>query len=247
VKYIFGVPLQTATRQQLVLEIEQRLAQHQRAIIFTPNPEILVRAYFDRTFGDIFSHDSINIADGVGIRLAVKVPVIKGRELFEDILDLLAKQNKTVLLVGSTSKVITASLALIHQRYPTLRVKGIAGPQFDNTGIPYDLEHNDQENDIIEALKNDQPIMVFVALGAPKQEFWINRMKDPFPNISFMAIGGTLDTFSGTKPLPPAWLSAFGLEWLFRLVLEPKRIGRILNALIVFPCLLVINKVSRRS
>jgi N-acetylglucosaminyldiphosphoundecaprenol N-acetyl-beta-D-mannosaminyltransferase len=79
--------------------------------------------------------------------------------------------------------------------------------------------------------------MIFVAFGHPKQEYWIEQMRILFPQALLMAVGGTFSTFSGVLPQPPLIMSRFGLEWLFRLIVEPHRIFRIWNAVVVFPFL----------
>ena len=84
-------------------------------------------------------------------------------------------------------------------------------------------------------------ILLFVAFGAPKQDLWIARILKKLPSVKIaMGVGGALDFLSGRKKRAPRWMQAIGIEWLWRLILEPRRVGRIWNAVVVFPWMIYV-------
>jgi len=84
-------------------------------------------------------------------------------------------------------------------------------------------------------------ILLFVAFGAPKQDLWIARNLKKLPSVKIaMGVGGALDFLSGRKKRAPRWMQAIGIEWLWRLILEPRRVGRIWNAVVVFPWMIYV-------
>jgi N-acetylglucosaminyldiphosphoundecaprenol N-acetyl-beta-D-mannosaminyltransferase len=104
-------------------------------------------------------------------------------------------------------------------------------------GVPKTQWENREFHDrIVNELAAAGPEIIFVALGHPKQEKWVNEHQNSLPSVRlFMGCGGALEFIAGTTKRAPLWMRRIGFEWLWRLAIEPKRIKRIINAVIVFP------------
>jgi N-acetylglucosaminyldiphosphoundecaprenol N-acetyl-beta-D-mannosaminyltransferase len=102
-----------------------------------------------------------------------------------------------------------------------------------------------REDETVEAIRSAAPSIVLVGLGAPKQERWIERHADAFPSVRIMiGVGGAFDMWAGSKRRAPRAFRTFGLEWLWRLALEPRRLPRIVRATVVFPVLALFDRAG---
>ena len=195
-----------------------------RKCVYTPNSEIIMMAYKDKSFCDVLNRADILSADGIGVVYASKIlrNPIKSRAAGFDIacvsLEKMAKLNMSVYLFGAKPGVAAAAGEKIEKVYPGVKIAGIADGYFDE----------EKEKKIIEDINEKKPDMLFVCLGAPKQELWINKHKDELEFGVCMGIGGTLDVFAGTAKRAPMFFQKLGIEWLYRLIKTPSRIGRMM-------------------
>jgi N-acetylglucosaminyldiphosphoundecaprenol N-acetyl-beta-D-mannosaminyltransferase len=136
--------------------------------------------------------------------------------------------NSPIFLLGAAPGVAEKTAEILMSRSPLLRVVGTdAGWSSD-----------DDAARIIAKINECKPHLLLVAFGAPKQDEWIAKYLPQIPSVKVaMGIGGTFDFIAGTQTRAPKIMRKFGLEWLYRLVREPKRFKRIFNAVIVFPWL----------
>lgn len=213
--------------------------------IVTANPEILLYARSHPAYREAINRADVRIADGFGLCLA---GLIRGRrlkrttgvDLAQAIVDRAAAREDTVVFLGGGPGV--AARALEHQtaRHPELRGYAAGGGLVSQDGA------GDAENE--EALHQISvlgPKVLLVAFGHPKQEMWIARHLREFPSVrTIIGIGGTFDYWSGLITRAPAWMRSLGLEWLYRLFSEPRRLKRIWNAVVVFPALFFIDLFS---
>jgi N-acetylglucosaminyldiphosphoundecaprenol N-acetyl-beta-D-mannosaminyltransferase len=242
---ILGVAIHTVTKKQIRRKIEKFLRGNVQKMIFTPNPEMLVRAYKDSYFRDVLNDAHLNICDGYGIKLVTrgKVNNIPGSDIFYDICRIAEEKNKSIYLLGSGKKEIVKQAKInIAKRFPQLRIVGIhEGPQikFSKTAYGNILELSEAHNEkIIDDIIDCSPDVLFVGFGHEKQEKWIYKYLRDIPSVRIaIGVGGTFDFVSEKVKRAPVLLRKLGLEWLFRLVREPKRIGRICTAVILFPYL----------
>lgn len=244
---LLSIPILTSSKKDLLVELSSRIQEKKSFTIFTPNPEIVVKARNDKQFASILQANDLNIPDGFGITFITGIPTIKGRVLMEDLFQLLNKERKSLFIIGSESIVIEKVQDKIKQQYPNVIVNGHPGPQLNHDGTPQSKEDIFVQQDIEEMIRHLKPTIVFVAFGAPKQEYWVTLMKKKLPLQSWMVVGGALDTYSGEKQLPPQWMETLHLEWLFRLIQEPQRISRIFNAIVIFPMLFFISMLVRKK
>ncbi len=184
------------------------------------NPEKVCRAQKDTDLQNTLKQASANYADGIGIVWAIRfllgqpIDRIPGIDLFEEILQRLADRQGSVYLFGATEDSNRLAAEVIAGRWPTLAVVG-RRHGFD---VPWDSLREE-----INALSPD---LVAVALGSPAQEKWISANAPLLKAKLLMGVGGSFDVISGQKRRAPQWLRKGGLEWAYRLLLDPRRIGR---------------------
>lgn len=207
-----------------------------KKFIATLNPEIVLKAHRDEKYRKTLNSADLNICDGFGLRLAgfLKGKKMKARftgvETADFLLENAQKRDFRVLVI-----VVDSSLSMpeeieraINKKYPGLSVKS-----------EYYLPSQSWfENAIMKKAE-----IVFVNFGAPQQEEFIFENREKFPNAKILVgVGGTFDFLTGKIARAPGFLRALGLEWLWRLIMQPKRFKRIWNAVVVFPMVALFSK-----
>lgn len=175
---------------------------------------------------------------GIGIFLKVlrgKYKPLKGREMFLELLGLANKLGYKVFFVGGDEKILNSTKEILERSYKRLRIKVSEGPILNRIGMPINFKEEEREDVLLSLIRKERPEFLFVGFGAPKQEYWLERNIKGLGIKGAMAVGGTFDYIGGGLKLPPVWMENAGLEWLYRLVQEPLRLRRILNAVFVFP------------
>jgi N-acetylglucosaminyldiphosphoundecaprenol N-acetyl-beta-D-mannosaminyltransferase len=117
---------------------------------------------------------------------------------------------------GGKKQVLDALIWKIQKRYPFLKIVYAYSPPFHALNLA-------EQNEVVENIKQSGTKILFVGLGCPKQEHWMSLSKQQLPLV-MLGVGGAFDVLAGAKPYPPVWIQSLGLEWLFRLCLEPKRL-----------------------
>ena len=195
------------------------------ASVFTPNSEIIMMGYRDSEFRDILNESELLTADGIGVVYASKIvknPIKEraaGYDIACSVLDKLAKVGGSVYLFGSKPGVAETAGENIIKKYPGIKIAGYSDGYFDE----------EKEKTIIANINRANPDLVFVCLGAPKQEKWIASHRDELPNAVYMGIGGSLDVFAGTVKRAPEFFIKHKIEWLYRLGKQPSRFVRMLD------------------
>ena len=170
---------------------------------------------------------------------------IPGVDLMLDICELAEKENKSIYLLGSGSdEVVKKTADVLQEKLPLLNIVGYnSGPKLQviptghpPSGISYKLQvDKDKNEDTIYDIIIKAPDILFVAFGHGKQEKWIYENLVDLPSVKIaMGVGGSFDFISGKTKRAPVWMRKVGLEWLYRLVREPKRLFRIWKAVVVF-------------
>jgi N-acetylglucosaminyldiphosphoundecaprenol N-acetyl-beta-D-mannosaminyltransferase len=238
---IFNVRLdRISSREELEDRCRSFLDSHRTNSIFTPNPEILLRAKGDPGYAALLNGADLLLPDGVGILLVqslrgeARVRRWPGVDSAEAVLDFAARRGGTVLLLGGKVGVARAAAMHLRKRWPALRIETVGeGVPFGRRGLAVKAE---DEARIARRIAELEPQVVLVGLGAPKQELWISRHSGAFPTVRIMmGVGGALDMWAGRLPRAPKAVSSLGLEWLWRMVHEPSRLPRVLRATILFP------------
>ncbi|MBR2651101.1 MAG: WecB/TagA/CpsF family glycosyltransferase [Clostridia bacterium] len=184
--------------------------------VCTVNPEILTEAMGDRTLSR-YLHSSVNIPDGVGVRHALRVRGVRtdtlpGVELGEELLDITPVR---LGIIGGREGIAEAALASLASRHPSVT------PVLAASGFGYRyLEYR-------EMIENSGADLVYVCLGCPKQERLILHMREYFPSVLFIGLGGSADVYAGAVRRAPRIFRRLGGEWIWRILSEPQRILRL--------------------
>ncbi len=226
---ILGVKIDNLTRKEALLKLEDFLKSGKQHYIVTPNPEFLVRASKDEKFKSILNKADLSLPDGVGLIFVSyysKNPLkerITGVDFMERACLKAAKKKWLVFLFGGREGADYKTAQVLRNKYPGLQIDQMS---FEKLQKEYFL-----------------PAILFVALGAPKQEKWIVENLHKMPSVRVaVGVGGAFDFFSGKLYRAPKILRKTGLEWSWRLMLEPKRIKRAYNAVVKFPYLVIKSK-----
>lgn len=245
---IFGVRLdEVGSVQDLGRICGAFLDGSRTARVFTPNPEILLLARTDTDYADVLRSADLALADGTGVAIVgwlKRGRVVRrwpGVDLGAMLLRLAAQRGATAAFVGGTTEVADRAAERWRSALPGLELRTFAaGLEFDDAGTARPEEDDAR---LVESIAAARPAILLVALGAPKQERWIARHADDFPTVRIMAgVGGSLDMWAEHLPRAPETFRRFGLEWAWRLFLEPRRWRRVVRATIVFPAYALFDR-----
>uniref|UniRef100_A0A7C3MJK1 Glycosyltransferase n=1 Tax=Dictyoglomus thermophilum TaxID=14 RepID=A0A7C3MJK1_DICTH len=187
--------------------------------IFTPNAEMLVIANENPEFKKVLYESDLNIPDGIGITLLAKrkgyfIRKFPGIEAMEKILSWAEIYGFPIFFLGAKEEVVRKLVENLKLKYPDLLVAGFRNGYFSD----------EEEEKIIKMINESGAKILFVALGAPKQEFFISKYKRDLKVRVAMGVGGSFDVLSGVKRRAPWIFRKLGLEWFYRILQEPKRI-----------------------
>lgn len=238
--FILGAYVDIVNSKQALQIIKQLLRAGNPAHIITLNAEIVYQAQNDEELLKIINGADLVTPDGIGIVWAGKklgYP-FSGRVTGIDMLYLLCeealKETWKIYLLGAAPGIAEAAGKQLKLKYPGLQVCGCHDGYFAA----------DETDAVIQDIRESQPEILFVALGAPKQEFWIKQYKDEMAVPISIGVGGSFDVVAGIKERAPEWMIKSNLEWLYRLVKEPSRFKRQL-ALPKFMIQVIKQKRSR--
>jgi len=221
---ILGAPVDGVTLEEAVERAAAFVRDGGPHQVLTLNPEYLYRALREPHLMEIVRRASLVTADGVGIVWAARVlgrhvpERVTGIDLMTALAARAARERWRVFLLGASPGVADAAAAKLAARFPGFRVAGTHHGYF----APED------EPELLQKIKAARPDILFVALGAPKQEVWIAQNLDALRVPVVMGVGGSFDVLAGRVRRAPAVLRRLHLEWLGRLLYEPRRWRRML-------------------
>ena len=216
---VLGTRLHAVDRAQALAWVDAWIQAGTRAHIATVNPEFVMRARRDHAFHALLNRTRLNLPDGIGILLAAGLrraalpERVTGVDLVHDISKLAARRGSRMLLVGGAPGIAAGAARELARAHPGLPLPDA------HVGSP-DPDGDDEAQRVLAEVA---PQVVFVAYGAPAQEFWIERNISPTMGVVALGVGGALDYVSGKVPRAPIALRALGLEWAFRLWRQPSR------------------------
>ncbi|HHY78036.1 MAG TPA: WecB/TagA/CpsF family glycosyltransferase [Clostridiales bacterium] len=222
---IVGVNIDKVTFKEAEKICNDFLQQDELKMVFTPNSELLVDAVKDPSFAHVLNNGDLVVPDGIGVVLASRfyeAPLkerVAGCDLMNSLLEMAYTQERSIYFLGGRPGVAEEAVHNLKQKYPGIKVAGYHHGYFDQ----------DEEKKIIEEIIESKPDIIFVALGAPKQEKWIWDNKDKLPAKIAMGVGGSLDVLAGRVKRAPEFFRKAGLEWFYRLIKEPKRFFRMMK------------------
>ncbi len=242
-KKILGIKVYQQSKKEVLEKIIKFIKNKEKFFhIVSLNPENLVIAYRNEKFKEVLNKAQIKIIDGIGVVMAgyffnLKLEKLTGVDLMEDLLNLASKMSLRVLFIGGKEKLAESLADCYSQKHPQAKFKGIEG--IKNIKNP----QKNEEKKIFSIVSLYKPHFVFVAFGSPDQELWIERHKDKFNHCLVMGVGGAFDFLGGRVPRAPVFFRKLGLEWFFRLIIQPWRWKRQLR-LIEFVWLVIKEKLK---
>ena len=254
---ILNVNLTSTSKEQVLRIFRSNLAKFapptpsaSKLFVVTPNPELINMCQSDSDLLRVVNSATLASPDGVGITFAWKFlglsgepTLIKGRELFHELIKLSNKKAWKVFFLGDKTAVETKKV--LSRSFKRVAIEAEVGPWLDKEGNPLSEEDERREAEVIAKINQFRPHILFVGFNAPKQEKWVYNWLPRLDAGSAMVVGGTFDYFAGKAVLPPKWMGSLGLEWLWRLIREPWRAGRIFSAVVIFPIRVVVSKFTR--
>lgn len=219
---ILGVQVDMVTIPEAADKIVEFLSEDKLHTVYTPNSEIIMEAYRDKAFSKVLNEADLLTADGIGVVYAskyLKKPLRERAAGYDIARLLLQKLNYTdhkLFLFGGKPGVAELAMENMKKDYPQLNIVGTRNGYFSE----------EDEDEIIAQINESGADILFVCLGAPRQEKWIYEHKDKLKVKVAMGVGGSIDVFAGTVQRAPEIFCKTGLEWFYRLMKEPWRAKR---------------------
>lgn len=220
---VMGLKFDSMTMDEALSRAEALLRGDKAAYVVTPNAEIAYEALHDVQLREMLNGADLMLPDGAGVVLASKLlrtPVkqkVAGVDFAAGLLSILERNGQSLYLLGGKTGIGELAAQKMLEAHPQLRIAGIADGYFQD------------EAPVIAKINASGADALFVCLGAPKQERFMVRHQQELHVHLMAGLGGSLDAFAGTVQRAPAWMIRLNLEWLYRLIREPKRFRRMLR------------------
>lgn len=235
-----NIELDNFTMGETIKEIDCLVQEKKNAYAVTPNVDHVVQLQKDKKFLEIYRHADLVLTDGKPLLWIAKLygksikEKVSGSDLFPEICKLAAEKGYRMFFLGAAEGVGQRAAQKLQIKYKGLQIVGTYSP-------PYGFEKDNEEvGKIIQKIKDANPHILIVGLGAPKQEKFIYQYKSQLGVPFSIGLGASLDFEAGNVKRAPKWLSKIGLEWLYRMIKEPRRLaGRYLyDAYAIIPIIL---------
>ena len=220
---VMGLKFDSMTMDEALSRAEALLRGDKAAYVVTPNAEIAYEALHDVQLREMLNGADLMLPDGAGVVLASKLlrtPVkqkVAGVDFAAGLLGILERNGESLYLLGGKPGIGELAAQKMLEAHPQLRIAGIADGYFQD------------EAPVIAKINASGADALFVCLGAPKQERFMVQHQQELHVHLMAGLGGSLDAFAGTVQRAPAWMIRLNLEWLYRLIREPKRFRRMLR------------------
>ncbi len=220
---VMGVPFDNVTMEEALDQAIRLMDAPGAACCVTPNAEIVYEAMQNSELRQLLSQADLVLPDGAGVVLGAKIlgtPLkqkVAGIDFAAALMERLSKTEKTFFFLGSKPGVAEAAAEKLKARFPGLRICGTHDGYFQEDGP------------VVAEINAKKPDVLFVCLGAPKQEYFMFGHRQELQVGMMAGLGGSLDGFAGNVKRAPRWMIRCNLEWLYRLIQEPKRFGRMLR------------------
>ncbi len=225
---ILGIPYDNVTISEAVSLAKAALEGNAVSVAVTPNAEIAQLCIEDENVRDVILDADLILPDGAGVILASEIlgtPLkekVAGVELGEKLLALAAHEGKAVYLLGGKPTVAAAAAQKMQKKYPALHIAGTHDGYFNKMGS--------ETQEVLDEINRSGAELLFVCLGAPTQEKWIMANKRRLTSVRLAAcLGGSLDVYAGIVKRAPELLIRLRMEWLYRLIKEPRRLPRMMK------------------
>lgn len=248
---VLGVQISTLSTEQVHVKIVDSLRDGVPCTITTLNPEILLTASENQHYRNILNDQTIHTIDGVGLQLVLRLKHLRspskniqrltGIDLVLGLLEKMSQDDpirKPVFLLSSCEGLSSwkQTALSIGQRYPQVICSG-QDVAFSVDDPLDEAFTKSQVRDVARAIEKSGAKYVLCNFGAPWQEYFLDQLKNARlekPCV-YIGVGGAFDFITGKRSRAPQWMRQLGLEWLFRLITQPRRLERIINAVLIFP------------
>ena len=240
---ILGIGVDNLTRNQAVVKVMKMIEQGGTHHIITLNPYKIQRFKGNSDLKIISSKADMHLASGAGIQWAARIlrtPLKERISLLSFMMDLVRIaeiKEYSIFLVGGKPEVTEKAFSNIRKSFPKIRIVGRHGGYFSE----------EREKSVIEAMRKSEANIVFVGLGFPKEDKWIYTIKNEFKNTVFISVGGSIDVISGDIRKAPPYFMENGLDWFYRIITKPWRIGRLIRVLLFFFKAIVKRIISKKG
>ena len=218
-----AVAFDNVTMDEAVAQAVENLQSKRRCMVVTPNAEIAQSCVTDDRLREIVRKAGLVLPDGIGVIYAsriLKKPLkqrVPGVEFGENLVSALRDTGKTIFFLGGKPGVAEEAAHRLQVKYPGLKVAGTKDGYFQ------------REEEAVEAVQQAKPDVLFVCLGSPKQEYFRADHFDQLGATLMVGLGGSLDVYAGKVERAPALFRKLGLEWFYRLLRQPSRLGRMMK------------------
>lgn len=218
-----GIGFDNVTMDEALSRASDLLASPEPSYCVTPNSEIVYVAMEDEKLRDILNSADLVLPDGGGVVLAsriLKTPLkqkVAGVDFAAELLGILAREKKTLYLLGAKPGIAELAAQKMLLLQPELQICGMHDGYFK------------EDREVLDLINAQAPDVLFVCLGAPRQERFMSEHLHDLKVRLMIGLGGSLDSFAGTVKRAPKWMIRLNLEWLYRLIKEPRRFGRMLR------------------
>ena len=222
---IGSLPVDSVSFARALDAIDELVQGKQGGTVFTPNVDHVVQAEHDPRFRAAYSDVSLSLVDGVPLMWAsrwLKTPLpekISGSDLVLPLMQRAADRGYRVYFLGGAAGAAQLAKQKLLERMPSLQIVGIDDARID-VNAPAEVQRP-----ILDRIAAAKPDLLLVALGAPKQEIWSHEQRAHFAGAVVVGVGASLDFIAGAVRRAPRWMSNAGLEWLYRLLQEPRRLA----------------------
>ena len=220
--------------------VYHNLKNNKKMFIVTANPETFMKSEEDSQLNDLLKdQNTLLVPDGIGIvKIAQKLGYdvkerVTGIDISNILLEYGSNLKKSIYLFGAKQEVIDLMKGVLESKYPSLKIVGMSNGYVED------------KDKVFKEIKKLKPDIILVALGIPEQEKIIYKHINDFEKGIFIGVGGSFDVISGSKKRAPKVFIDLNLEWLYRIITEPKRLKRFYNSNIKF--IFKVKKVRRRE
>ncbi len=219
---ILGANIDNVTMDGAIDRIAQAIETKTPMQVITLNAEILYRALSEPALMETIGGADLVTPDGTGVLWAAEQlnsPLrerVTGIDLLTEILHQAPQRNWSLYFYGAKPEILEKAVENIRQIHPGIRI----------AGSTHGYISPEAQKDLLEDIRSKAPDILFVAMGAPRQEYWIRENLPGLPPLVAVGVGGSLDVLSGTVKRAPRLIQALRLEWLYRTVIQPSRMGR---------------------
>ena len=219
-----SLPIDRVDTQSALDEVERLVDEKRGGTVFTPNVDHVVMAEHHDAFRAAYRDASLSLVDGMPVLWASRIlgrPLpekVSGSDLVPRLVDRAAEKGWRVYLLGGAEG--SAAIAARKLESSGVRVVGFSSPRVAESALP------ETHAALAAEIAATEPDLVLVGLGAPKQELFATAVRDRVRPAVLLGVGASIDFLAGAVPRAPAWVSQSGLEWLYRLGREPRRLWR---------------------